>query len=246
LIDELRLRGRARTERLLALAWFVGTIGLVGTPYVGIYLGHAFVDEAAGDAGRPWVPALLWLGSALAGAALLRAGARVFLGWGEEADPLLGRPLEEDPHERRVLRPLLLGVALVAVALGAVVSVVPGLAQRAEYAADRFRNTSGYAAAVLHAKAVAPPPSLPLALEHTSLDSILYGVAATLFAAALALLGLYRRRLPRAVSSGAGRLLSPPIHVLRELHSGVVGDYVTWVAVGTAFVGGVWAVLLHG
>ncbi len=246
LIDELRLRGRARADRVATLAWFVAAIGLVGTPYVGTYLGHAFVDEAANDAGRPWVPALLWLGSALAGAALLRAGARIFLGWGEDADPLLGRALEEDPHERRVLRPLLLGVALVAVVLGAVVSLVPGLAQRAEYAAERFRDTSGYAAAVLHARAVAPPPSMPLALAHTSLESILYGVGATLFAVALALVGLNRRRLPRAVSAGAGRLLSPPIRVLRELHSGVVGDYVTWVAVGTALVGGVWGLLLHG
>jgi multicomponent Na+:H+ antiporter subunit D len=123
--------------------------------------------------------------------------------------------------------------------------MVPGLAQRAEYAAERFQDTSGYAAAVLHAKAMAPPPSLPVALEHTSLESLLYGLAATLFAAALALAGLYRDRLPRVVSAAAGRVLAPPIQVLRGLHSGVVGDYVTWVAVGTAFVGGVWAILLH-
>jgi multicomponent Na+:H+ antiporter subunit D len=244
-IDELHLRGRARGCWVVAAAWLVATIGLVGTPYVGLYLGHAFVDDAARSVGMPWVPALLWLGSALAGAALLRAGARIFLGWGDEADPLLGRSFEEDPLERQARRPLLLGVALVAVALGAVVSMVPGLAQRAEYAAERFQDTSGYAAAVLHAKAMAPPPSLPLALEHTSLESLLYGLAATLFAAALALAGLYRDRLPRVVSAAAGRVLAPPIQMLRGLHSGVVGDYVTWVAVGTAFVGGVWAILLH-
>jgi multicomponent Na+:H+ antiporter subunit D len=243
-IDELHLRGRARGCWVAAAAWLVATIGLVGTPYVGLYLGHAFVDDAAKSAGRPWVPALLWLGSALAGAALLRAGARIFLGWGDESDPLLGRSFEEDPLERQARRPLLLGVALVAVALGAVVSMVPGLAQRAEYAAERFQDTSGYAAAVLHAKAMVPPPSLPVALEHTSLESLLYGLAATLFAAALALAGLYRDRLPLVVSA-AGRVLAPPIQVLRGLHSGVVGDYVTWVAVGTAFVGGVWAILLH-
>jgi hypothetical protein len=43
------------------------------------------------------------------------------------------------------------------------------------------------------------------------------------------------------------RVVAPPIHLLRELHSGAVGDYATWVvAVGTAVVGGVWAVPLHG
>src|SRR5207247_11350317 len=103
LIDELHLRGRARGCRVPAAAWFAATIGLVGTPYVGIYLGHGLIDEGA----RPWVVALLWLGSALTGAALLRAGARIFLGWGEADDPLLGKAMEEDPLERDVFRPLL-------------------------------------------------------------------------------------------------------------------------------------------
>jgi hypothetical protein len=51
--------------------------------------------------------------------------------------------------------------------------------------------------------------------------------------------------LPHALSGAAARTLGPPLRVLRAVHSGVVGDYVTWVAVGTAFLGGVWAVLLH-
>jgi multicomponent Na+:H+ antiporter subunit D len=84
-----------------------------------------------------------------------------------------------------------------------------------------------------------------VAVAHTSLESVLYGVSATILALALAFVGLYRRRLPRFVSLTARRTLAPPIHVLRELHSGVVGDYVTWVAVGTAVVGGAFALLLH-
>jgi multicomponent Na+:H+ antiporter subunit D len=234
LIDELRLHGRGRGSWGLALAWFAGTLGLIGTPYLGIYLGHGLLDEGA----RPWVPALLWFASALAGAALLRAGARIFLGWGDKDDPLLGRAMEEDPLERDVRRPLLVGVAVIAVVLGLGISAVPGLGQRAEYAADRFRDTSGYAARVLHDRALPRPPSLPVSIEHTSLESLLYGGGATILAAGLALVGLYR---PRALSTAA-----PPIRVLRELHSGVVGDYVTWIAVGTTVTGGVWAVLLHG
>jgi len=246
LIDELHLRGLGRGCPALAVAWFAATIGLVGTPYVGIYLGHAAIDDGASALGRTWVIALLWLGSALAGAALLRAGARIFLGWGDEDDPLLGEALEEDPLERAVLRPLLIGVAIVAVALGIAVSVVPGLGQRAEYAADRFRDTGGYAARVLHGREMAPPESLPISVRHTSLESVLFGGGATVLALGLAFVCLYRRRLPQAVSTAAARVLAPPIHVLRELHSGVVGDYVTWVAVGTAVTGGVWALLLHG
>jgi multicomponent Na+:H+ antiporter subunit D len=245
LIDELHLRGRARGCWVPATAWFAGTVGLVGTPYVGIYLGHGLIDDGATQLGRPWVLPLLWLGSALAGAALLRAGARIFLGWGDAEDELLGKAIEEDPLERNVQRPLLLAVALVAVAAGVAISVVPGLGQRAEYAADRFRNTSAYAAAVLHGGAVRPPASLPVAIEHTSRESILYGVAATIIAIGLALVGLYRRRLPRAVSVAAGRTLAPPVRILHALHSGVVGDYVTWVVVGTAVTGAAWALLLR-
>ena len=244
-IDELKLRGRSRGSWAPAVAWFAATIGLVGTPYVGIYLGHGLIDDGATELGRPWVLPLLWLGSALAGAALLRAGARIFLGWGDADDALLGRALEEDPRERRVLRPLLLGVALAAVVLGVAVSVVPGLGQRAEYAADRFRDRAGYTARVLRGRPMAPPQSLPITIRHTSLDSLLYGAGATVLALGLAGVGLYRRRLPRAVAVVAERALAPPIHVLRELHSGVIGDYVTWVAVGTAVLGGVWALLLH-
>jgi multicomponent Na+:H+ antiporter subunit D len=246
LIDELRLCGRARGCWAPAVAWFAATVGLVGTPYVGIYLGHASIDEGATQLGRSWVLPLLWLGSALAGAALLRAGARIFLGWGEREDELLGTTVEEDPLERNVFRPLLVAVALVAVAAGVAISVVPGLGQRAEYAADRFRDTSGYAATVLRGRAMTPAPRLPVSIEHTSTESLLYGVSATLVAVALASVGLYWRRMPRALSVAAGRTLGRPVRVLHALHSGVVGDYVTWVAVGTAVTGGVWALLLHG
>jgi multicomponent Na+:H+ antiporter subunit D len=246
LIDELHLRGKGRGCWAPAVAWFAATLGLIGTPYLGIYLGHGLIDEGANELGRPWTLPLLWLGSALAGAALLRAGARIFLGWGDAEDPLLGDPFEEDPLERDVFRPVLMGVALTAVILGVAISVVPGLGQRAEYAADRFRDRAGYAARVLRNRPVASPQSLPVTIRHTSLESVLYGAVATVFALGLAGLGLYRRRLPHTVAAAAGRALTPPIQVLRSLHSGVVGDYVTWVAVGTAVLGGVFAVLLHG
>jgi multicomponent Na+:H+ antiporter subunit D len=241
LIDELHLRGRGRGCRGLAIAWFAGTIGLVGAPYVGIYLGHSLIDDGVTQLGRTWVLPLLWLGSALAGAALLRAGARIFLGWGDREDELLGRAIEEDPLERNVLRPLLVTIAAVAVAAGVAISVAPGLGQRAEYAADRFRDTSGYAALVLHDRQMPPAPHLPVSVHGTSPESLLYGTAAILVAAGLAFAGLYRRRIPEAVD----RLLAPPVRVLHAFHSGVVGDYVTWVVVGTAVVGGTWALLLH-
>src|SRR5205823_5247167 len=71
-IDELALRGRARGERVLAYVWFTAALALVGVPYAGTYLGHSLIDDAT--TGREWAVPFLWLGGALASAALLRAG----------------------------------------------------------------------------------------------------------------------------------------------------------------------------
>jgi hypothetical protein len=43
----------------------------------------------------------------------------------------------------------------------------------------------------------------------------------------------------------AGRIAEPPIAVLKEAHSGIIGDYVMWITVGTALLGGVWALTLR-
>jgi hypothetical protein len=32
-------------------------------------------------------------------------------------------------------------------------------------------------------------------------------------------------------------VLGPPIRLLKTAHGGVIGDYVTWLAVGTALIG---------
>jgi multicomponent Na+:H+ antiporter subunit D len=43
---------------------------------------------------------------------------------------------------------------------------------------------------------------------------------------------LTRDRLPRGVVSTAERLSSPVANALQALHSGLIGDYVTWIVVG--------------
>jgi hypothetical protein len=36
-----------------------------------------------------------------------------------------------------------------------------------------------------------------------------------------------------------------PLAVLKGVHSGVIGDYVMWITLGTALLGGVWALTLR-
>jgi multicomponent Na+:H+ antiporter subunit D len=234
-VDELQLYGRARRLPLLAVLWFAAAIALAGPPYVGTYLGHALIDEAASSAGVSWVSPLLWLAGALASASLLRAGARIFLGRGGRHDPLLSPEMHEQPPPRGRRRAVLIPATALLILVGLVVSVVPGLPQRTEAAAARFRDRAGYASFVLHGTPVPHGASLPFALEPASLESILYAVGATGLALALAALGLVRP---------PWRALRPAVRGLKAVHSGVVGDYVMWVTVGTALVGGIWAIAL--
>ena len=244
-IDELALRGRGAADRVLAVVWFAGAIGLAGLPYVGTYLGHALIDEAASDGGRHWVQPLLWLSGALASAALLRAGGRIFLGLGAPHARLLGPRLEEEPIERDVAHRVLAAVAVVAVAAGVAVSVVPGIGQRAVYGASRFRLRTEYAAQVLHGVPMARTARLPYTVRHTTLESLLYGAGATILALGLAGVGLSRRRRPGALRTVGARVLEPSAAALKAVHSGVVGDYVMWLIVGTAVFGGVFALTLR-
>lgn len=243
--DELDLHGRGRSLPWLGALWIAASLALAGPPYAGVYLGHALIDEAASEGGRHWVQPLLWLAEAVSCGALLRAGARVFFGLGTRRDPLLSPEAPEDPPPRQRATGPAGVIAAAFVLAGAVVSVVPGLGSRTIAAAGRFRDRAGYAADVLHGTHMAVTPRLPFAIEHTTPESLVYAVACVAVALAVAGIGLYRSRMRGALARGAGRLAGPPVAALKAVHSGVVGDYVMWLVLGTAVLGGIWAVTLR-
>jgi len=238
-IDELRLHGRGRALPVVGALFIAGAIASTGLPYVGTYLGHAQIDEGATLDHIEWVQPLLMIASGIAAGAILRAGLRVFLGWGQTEDDLLTRQPEEEPERSHGGIPLLTAVTAVVLVAGLAASVVPGLAQRAEYGAERFRDRAGYAERVLHGAPMKRTEArLPFAVAHTGIASLLYGLGGVAIALATAAFGLWRGRL-------GDRVLGPPFAVLRAGHTGVIGDYVTWIVLGAAFVGGVWALTLR-
>lgn len=218
--------------RWTAGLWFAGALALIGPPYVGVFMGHALIDEAAAGIGRHWVQPLLWLAAALAGAALLRAGGEVFLGLTDDYD----HGIDERRHAKI---PVLGAVSAFFVVAGFSVSLIPGLTQRVHAAAERFRDRAGYANRVLHGLPMKASPRLPVALEQTSPESLLYGCGALVVAVALATWLV--RRPGGSMTAVVDRVVWP----LRRLQTGVIGDYVMWVVVGTAVLGGVWAVGLR-
>jgi multicomponent Na+:H+ antiporter subunit D len=50
---------------------------------------------------------------------------------------------------------------------------------------------------------------------------------------------LYRHRLPSAAGRRPLAFLDPPLRVLRNLHSGRVGDYTVWLVLGVAASGAI-------
>jgi len=243
-IDELRLHGLGRRLPLLGILFGLAAVGLVGLPYVGTFLGHALEDDGAIAHGYGWVPPLLMVASALSAGAILRAGARVFLGWGPKHDPLLSPEPGEEPPEGEGSGRLMTAVVAVLVAAGLALSAVPGLQDQSEHAAARFVDRPEYVAHVLEQKPAAPLPSTPAVVGRATHASIAYGLGAGVLTAVFTFFGLYRRRIPAQLRAAAARVLDAPVAILKAAHSGLIGDYVMWLTVGTALLGGIWVLTL--
>jgi multicomponent Na+:H+ antiporter subunit D len=238
-IDELLLKGRGGARWAAATAWFVAALALAGPPFLGTFTGHALIDDAASVEGYWWVPAVIAFATIGATAAIVRAGARVFLGWGERQDPLLSEePSERSPPGERPRLGMMQAVTLTLAVAGLAVGAFTGLAVQAVEAAHHFVDREGYARAVLDHRPLTPAP--PEAW-HTTTASLVWATVTLVGSFALGYASLYRGRLPQRVTDVLAAGLAP----LRALHSGHVGDYVAWLTFGTAVIGGVFALTLH-
>jgi multicomponent Na+:H+ antiporter subunit D len=245
--DELRLRGRGRAAPLAGAVFLLGGLGLAGLPPFGTFLGSALIIRSAGDVGYGWLPALLVAATILTGGTMLRAAARIFLGWGDADDASLSHEppaAAEEPSEGggRASPPLLFAPALALVVVGLGLAFTPGLAARAEGWALRAEARPAHAAEVLRARV---PEAPRVASFHPGTAPYVYGAISTVGALGFALFGLYRRRLPAEVRRWPGRVSAGPAAVLKDLHSGLVGDYVAWLTFGVAALGGLLALTVR-
>jgi multicomponent Na+:H+ antiporter subunit D len=133
---------------------------------------------------------------------------------------------------------------------GLLLGLVPGLADDAVGAAARFVDRSAYATAVLTGGAspgaVVPVPAAGAAVHVPSptLKDYLLALLTVLGALALAATALVRGPLRDVPTGRAGHALRTALSGLRRLHSGHVGDYITWLVVGTVVLGAAWAASL--
>ena len=263
-VDEADLHGRGRDAGVVRWLAVVGGLALAGLPPFGTALGKAVAEEAGTATGRSWFPVLFVAVSALTGAAVLRVVGRIFFGLGPRpAEPGGQTSGEEEregrPLERVPLTMLLPVAALLAAALA--LGVVPGVHGAFERAAAFFTDPAGYRQAALVPGAPPPiPPPIPAgdrsAVGDWTAGGILLGLLSAAVAVGVAAGAIWappirqtfgRRsgavttrngaRLTRsaALAAGAGRRV---LDGLRALHSGHIGDYVAWLFVGVAVLGG--------
>jgi multicomponent Na+:H+ antiporter subunit D len=261
-VSETKLRGRGRGLAVTGVTIVLGALVLADLPPFVSSAGHALLADAADQAGLPWLEIVIAASLIASSGAVLRAAARVWLGWGDSESPDAGTGTADDPGEesedqsdtsggqrgedsreqperpRRVpLTMVLPPLALLAVGLG--LGLTSGFEDHAAAAAAAFSDRAAYAAAVLGGQRQAVPAIAVPASPAASAGGVLTDLGQVLAALCVAGVALSRRasRLRRALAAGTGWL--------RRLHSGLVGDQVTWLVAGLAILAALTAWALH-
>ncbi|HEX7298573.1 MAG TPA: proton-conducting transporter membrane subunit [Solirubrobacteraceae bacterium] len=240
-VYQSRVHGAGKAmQRVWPVLFTAGTLGLAALPPFGAFWGKALIEGAAADQGYGWIPAVFFVATVLTAAALLRAGARVFLGWGAQStsssDPREPKAEERELEEsrRRVPQAMLASAAALILA-GLALGALPRVIDRAQQGAHVFADREAYAAAVLGRPIPTRPP---VAAAHIGAFEVVLALVTVLAAVALAAMLLGRVRIPFTPPAGLRRAAERGFLRLRRLHSGQIGDYVAWATLGFAVLGG--------
>jgi multicomponent Na+:H+ antiporter subunit D len=242
-VNETWLHGRGRHLRVTGVIFTLAAFGLADLPPFATFLGKGWIEESGSTRGMAWIIAAFVASSVLVGGAVLRVAGGVFYGLGDppSESPEMAQEASEETGEteqgrqRTPLSMIVPAAVLVVAAFGLVFA--PHLGRVLEAAAVRFQDQAGYNATVLSGAHVTHPAAVfPAGGTGVTVADVVTGAGSAAGAVVLALLALYWRRLPvlrRGWEPGAG--LARPI---QRFQSGVVNDYVTWIVIGMACLGG--------
>lgn len=248
-VDVNHLHGRGRDLPYTGMLFALGGLGLASLPPFGTFLGKGLIEDAASAEGYAWATAVLIIASICTGGAVLRAAGNIFLGWGQQKEDFSaseeGDQSESESGGPSPTTPAVMFVPmLVLLAAGFILGVAPSLGQGIETAALRFESQPAYIAAVLGGAASHLSP-LPLEPADITLSMVLSGMGSAAGAVIYALLALFPAVFPSRLRSLGARMSGAPIRWLRATQSGHIGDYVTWLTVGVALLGGIFAFTLR-
>jgi multicomponent Na+:H+ antiporter subunit D len=231
-VSEPFLFAKGKQLRWTALLWFLGGLGLTAAPGFALNAGESRITEHAG-----WAEALFLFAGALTGAAVLRVGLRIFLGIGDPGPVDESAKVDEAPetktNQRRVYG-FLFVPALICFGTAVALAFSKTFTVNVAAAAIRFMDFRSYA----HAVYQGATPIASVAVPHpAATHALLLAALRALLAAAIAFWAVFRLRIPRALRWPSH--VEGPMRPLRELQSGHPGDYVAWLTVGFAALGGV-------
>lgn len=246
-VDEFELFNRCKHLPGTAVLFTLGGLALAGVPPFGLFTGKALLEHAGEAAGYVWVAWIALFASLVTGGAVLRAAGRIFLGLGkpeglEEEAPV--ETPEQETHGAEGRTPaVMIGPIVALLTLALLVGVLPWIPGFYQAAAERFQERSLIADVVLHG-AIAPPlAGRTSGPEVYTTSSILYAVGATVGAILLALASLFYDFA--GIPGPLGRAVDAGNRALEAFHSGHVGDYVAWITVGVAVLGGLFGLILR-
>jgi multicomponent Na+:H+ antiporter subunit D len=249
-VNETWLHGRGRPLRVTGVVFTLAGFGLADLPPFATFLGKGYIDESAWAHGLPWVTGAFVACAILTGGAVFRVAGGVFYGLGDapSEDPAMAAMAAEETSETesgRQRTPLTMIIPpAVLVAVAAVIALIPQLGSVIQAAATRFEDQAGYNATVLAGAHIAHPAAIAAA-ESTAVTptDVLTGAGSAIGSLVLAFLALYWRRLPllrRGYEPGTGLTV-----LIQRFQSGVLNDYVTWIVLGLAAIGGALALIIR-
>lgn len=250
-VAQNQLHGRGRVLPVTATVFVLGGLGLAGVPPFGTFLGKGLIEDSASKLGYHWVTLVLVIASALTGGAVLRAAGHVFVGWGPYEEDVSSEDQGEERQpetggERRRTPLVMIVPTCVLMVAGLLISLLPELGPYAERVSELFQTPSRYVATVLYSSPLPPfSPEMEMEPADPTLSMAVSGLISAALAVCLAALSLFRRRWPERVRSMSGRLGLTVVSALRNIHSGHVGDYVTWLMVGVFVLGAVFALTVR-
>lgn len=231
-VDEIELALRPVRSPFTMAIYALAALGLAGFPPFCLATGKSLIEEAAQGWQAELVTVVMVATSALTGAAVLRAGGRIFLGWGKVVGEERGAPTERKTEPETqfsfALPPVMLAPAAALIAFALFLGLIPSFPSHAIAASAWAENRAAYAAMVLNGRALNGASAL--VNPHLSWTS---GYISGGFALLIALNALFGAGLPRVVA----RIVDRAVRVLHDIHSGRIGDYVTWLVVGVAVFG---------
>jgi multicomponent Na+:H+ antiporter subunit D len=249
-VTETRLHGRGRPLRVTGVVFTLAAFGLADLPPFASFLGQGYIDDSATSRGLAWLMPVFIVCTIVTGAAVLRVAGGVFYGLGDppsEGAKMAKMASEEtsetESGKQRTPLTMIIPPAIL-VGCAATIALIPQLGSVVQAAAVRFEDQAGYNATVLAGAHVVHPVAIAAAgATGITVSDVVAGAGSAAGAVVLALAALYWRRLPvlrRGYEPGAG--LTAPIE---RFQSGVINDYVTWIVLGLACVGGALALVIR-